>query len=297
MNCSLIDIGGNTIRLKVYKLSGDKYERLFSKKVVAGMATYIEDKKLSKKGIRKLIKVLNSLKMMHDLMQGDRLDVFATASLRNITNAGEVQSQVNMETGIEIQLISAEEETRLGFRGSRHRYNFHRGMSMDIGGGSTEITKFEDETICDMFTLSDGSLSCYSRFVPKILPKKSHFKAIDKHFKNMLPPSEFYDEKLVGVGGTVRAIGNVLQEWQGLEDNVRYDLSQIRDLKKAIADRDKDVIRTILQVAPERVHTIGPGTQILLTCMENFKLNEVFVSDLGLREGYMLDLLDKGLRG
>lgn len=97
MKYALIDIGSNSIRMNVYNKDNIRKE-VFSKKYMAGLADFVEDGKLSKKGEKKLIKVLSSQKLLLNYLPIDDVYVFASASLRNVENGEEIAKKNKKRT-------------------------------------------------------------------------------------------------------------------------------------------------------------------------------------------------------
>ncbi len=294
MNYGVIDIGSNTIRLNVYNEDRPNKE-IFSKKSVAGLASYISDGELSPRGIKKLIKVLNSHKKILNYIPVDHTYLFATASLRNVSNHKEIIKNVKRETGYDIELIPDKEEARLGYLAAGKAYDFNKGITIDIGGGSTEIVAFCKGEIADVFNLSEGSLSLFSKYIDEILPGVDEYKALNKYLDSVIVPIKKLklngDTHAIGLGGTVRAIGNILQELHGRAVNDVYSLEDVLDLQRRIVVKDSNVLRIILQVVPERIHTVTTGSVILSTIMKKYKVNTIYVSNIGLREGYLMNKL------
>ena len=291
MRYAVIDIGANTVRLQIYDLK-DKDSNpttLFSKKMVAGLVTYIEDGKLSDKGCKKLVKVLSAHLNTVKLFNVKDSFVFATASLRLVTNLKEVKKLVKNECKIDLMILSQEEEAKLGYAGIQLSCNASEGFTVDIGGGSTEIVQFKD-TVANVFlNLGFGSLSIYKNYVSLLLPNLREVKKIERFVQaNIKIHTGAQTNTIFGIGGTMRAIGNILSEFLPDNSNMRFSYNDILFLYKNLLSHNKKLFKTILQVSPERVHTITPGTIIVKNILEEFHANEVIVCNTGLRGGVLI---------
>ena len=71
----------------------------------------------------------------------------ATAAIRNAANSADIIAYLAEETGLVIELLSGEEEARLGFLGMINALDLEEGFLVDIGGGSTEISLFENGSL------------------------------------------------------------------------------------------------------------------------------------------------------
>ena len=85
MKQAIIDIGSNSIRLTLYETEGENFHILFREKIMAGLAGYVEDGKLSAEGIECACAGLLTFRSILQTLEIEHISVFATASLRNIS--------------------------------------------------------------------------------------------------------------------------------------------------------------------------------------------------------------------
>lgn len=293
MNVGVIDIGSNTIRLNIYTYEKGELKLLFGKKNTAGLVSYIQDNTLSYKGILKLIRVLKSLSKIINNVKHEKIIVFATASLRNIKNTQEVLSYVKEMLDIDIEILDQKDEARLGFNGILESIDIDHGFTVDIGGGSTEIIRFENKKIVEMFNLGHGSLSLYDQYVKGIFPTDDEIKDIQKAVKKELKDAGVNGntEVIVGIGGTIRAIGNVSQELYEMKDSAHFNTIDADNLYTSLLAQDAAAIKMVLQVKPERIHTLIPGMTIFNQLSKSLDAKKVIVSETGLREGIVFEKL------
>ena len=295
MRYAVIDIGANTVRLQVYTIKDKTPTTIFSKKMVAGLVTYIDDDgRLSEKGQKKLINVMSTHLDSVKLFNVKDCFVFATASLRSVSNIKEVKKLVKNECGIDLIVLSQEEEAKLGYIGIQLSCAADEGFTVDIGGGSTEIVQFKDKVASVFLNLSFGSLSLYKHYVNFLLPSVFESRKINKFVrKNISIRKDVNTHTIFGIGGTIRSIGNILSEYLPDTSNKRFSYNDVLLLHKKLQSHDKKLFRTILQVSPERVHTISPGVIIVKNILEEFNAKEVSVCNTGLREGVLISNLNK----
>lgn len=291
MRHAIVDIGSNTIRLIVFDVEKDykKLKKVLNKKYTAGLITYVHDDELSGKGIKKLIKTLASIKNIVKELSVDSFSPFATASLRNLANTEEVLDEVKKDLDIDIDVLEQVDEAFLGNVGIRSEINVDRGVTIDIGGASTEIVYFEEDGPREFINLSTGSLLLFRENVVGVLPKKKEIRAMEKSVIRELNSSSFSakPKRLIGIGGTIRTTGKVIADlWSNDED--RFTLNDIYKLLDLIKDKNTETIRSIIRINPARIHTLIPGIIILKTVMERIGINSIEVSDKGLREGYLI---------
>lgn len=292
MTCGVIDVGSNTIRLCIYDVVDGQIKSLFSNKTTAGLIGYVSEGKLSKKGIKKACDVLNMYKEMASHIQLKELFVFATASLRNISNTDQAVQTIQEETGIKIDILTGLEEATLDFNGAAQTMQLDKGVLVDIGGGSTEILMYADGNIQDAVSLQVGSLSLYNNYVSRLFPKNHEKEHIREKVLSQLKKVEFVKQRtfqtMVGIGGTIRAVKKLNHNILGLPKEWDTMASKnIPLLLKQFENEEKSTLKKILNSSPDRIHTLIPGTLILDTICRSLRCQEIKVSNYGVREGYL----------
>ena len=292
MTYGVIDVGSNTIRLCIYDVDGDDITSLFNNKTTAGLIGYVNDGELSKKGIKRACDVIGAYKRMAESAQVSELFVFATASLRNISNSEEAVSEIKKQTGLDVDVLSGYEEAVLDFEGAANAMHLDEGILVDIGGGSTEILIFRDGRIKDAVSLNVGSLSMYRTYVSRLFPKGSERKAIKRKVEAELKDTSFLENNkyrmMIGIGGTIRAVKKFNNyRFDMPRDNEMIPVSNMRIILDELKDEEKQILDRILRVAPDRVHTLIPGMVILDTICRYCGCEEIVMSSFGVREGYL----------
>lgn len=296
---TIVDLGSNTIRLCIYEKKEEKITSLFEKKTMAGLVNFIVNDKLSDKGITRTCDILNEYDQILRNFNIEKKDVyvFATASLRNISNSKDVLDIIKEDTGYNIELLSGEEEAILDFKGATRIVDNPTGLLVDIGGGSTEIVGYKDKEIVFAVSMPVGSLNMYVKFVKKIIPKtheREEIKAyVLDHIKQLNIKKDIYTS-ICGVGGTIRAAGklshHMLKEGKVLVSNSKaFKVSDVKEILEEINNSHKKTLKPVLQNIPDRIHTIIPGILILETISDYFQCEEIIVSKYGIREGYLYE--------
>ena len=118
MNYAVIDLGSNTIRLSIYDYCGEQITKVFSKKEVVGLASYISNKSIDIIGILKACEVLNDFKKSAaKYVEESDIHLFATAALRSISNRNETVQTIIEKTMLTPDVLEGDEEAALGFIG------------------------------------------------------------------------------------------------------------------------------------------------------------------------------------
>lgn len=291
MKQAIIDIGSNSIRLTLYETQGQSFKILFREKVMAGLAGYVEDGRLSAEGIECACAGLLNFRSILQTLEIEYIRVFATASLRNISNTEQALSVIRAATGYSVEVLTGEDEALFGYAGAMQDLHLTSGAFLDIGGASTEIVTFDRGTPVDYASFPIGSLSLYRRCVKKILPGEGSLGRLRQVIGDTIDVSEgALDPRslLVGVGGTARAVLKLAQHYYGgSEECHSMTAEQLDGLCAFLCSGKKQVSDLILRLEPERIHTLVPGTLILRHVFHLFGAQQLVISKYGVREGYL----------
>lgn len=288
---SIVDLGSNTVRLSVYKFDGTA-KLLFTRKVNLGLAAYVEEGVLSEKGIRLASEVLCNFQSMLFNLNLKAPSVFATASLRNIENTGEAIQKIHQSTGIQVEILSGEEEALMGFAGASMDVSVKNGVMVDIGGGSAEIVLFTNHSILRAESIPTGSLNLIPKSSKALFPDKAEFKRIRKivtsELEKRFSGQDFKYPVLVGVGGTIRATLRLYHDlYQIPTDCVAFEAKKVKHMIKYLISDEARALDLLLRTSPERVKTLVYGMTVLWAILQRFQCETINVSMLGVREGYL----------
>ena len=291
MKQAVIDIGSNSIRLTLYETEGQSFHILFREKIMAGLAGYVEEGKLSAEGIECACKGLLTFRGILRTLEIARISVFATASLRNISNTEQALTIIRAATGYSVEVISGEQEALFGYAGAMKELRLSSGAFLDIGGASTEIVTFEESLPVDFASFSIGSLSLYRRCVKKILPGEGSLRHLRQEISRTIDVSEGAlapRPLIVGVGGTARAALKLARHYYKMSDDCRsMTAEQLDGLCRFLCGGKKAASDLILRLEAERIHTLVPGLLILQHVFHLFGAQQLIISNYGVREGYL----------
>ncbi len=298
MKQALIDIGSNSMRLTLYDLEGGKFRVLFKQKYMAGLAGYIENGRLTDEGIQRACSGLWEFHTTLSSLGITNTRVFATASLRNISNSREALYTIEGATGYVIEVISGRDEAAYGYAGALIGLDIARGSFVDIGGASTEVVEYSDGKMLNSASFEVGSLSLFKSCVKKILPGLGSLDRIEQMLREKIDEDPLFQfskySPLVCTGGTSRAVFKVGRQFLGLpRDCTTMSREQLDALCQFFHDGGIPTRDLILRIEPERIHTLIPGAMILQHIAHLFDADELIVSKYGVREGYLCQNLLK----
>ena len=150
MRLGVLDVGSNTVHLLVVDAHrGAHPTPMSSEKSVLRLAEQLTGGgTLSKQGADSLVKAVADGKASATQFGCEDLMAFATSAVREAGNSAAVLDRVRKETGIDLQVLSGEDEARYTFLAVRrwHGWSAGRLLNLDIGGGSLEIAVGRDES-------------------------------------------------------------------------------------------------------------------------------------------------------
>lgn len=301
-NYAVVDLGSNSIRLVVYEVKNARkppytsrdFKSLINDKVMAGLSAYVVNGAFSDEGVKRAVAVLKGHAKRAQNFDCKRIDVFATAVVRNASNSAEAVDAIEKGTGLSISLLSAREEAHLGFIGASCDCAIEHGTLVDIGGGSTELTRIENGRDSDNRSMGQGSLSSYTEFVRAILPTAAEMDTITKAFCTRLreiPDLTVYrSDVLYGIGGSVRAAAKM--HARIFRENVRPKFMTAEGIHEILrlCRTDPDAFaHEALKASAERIHTLTPGCLIVDALMHRTGAELLKICKYGVREGYLIE--------
>lgn len=286
----ILDIGSNNIKLNVYSLEEGQVKVMFSKKKTLGLVFYVEKGKLTKEGVTKLVTTLKEMKNILDRLQIEDYHFFATASLRNIKNSDDILEIVADQVGIDVDLLSGEEEGELSFFGSISTIKKDDGILIDLGGGSVEMVLFKQGKITEKRSIPVGSLKMYNEYVSGLIPTPEESDMIRKRIFKELEKTGLKERVIFmcGVGGSLRAIKKLLSDLNLKNGNGDLlDVELLKRLEGELTGNDKQTYHKILHTKPSRIHTLVPALLITDVIISYFGCKELQISEFSIREGYL----------
>lgn len=214
----VIDLGSNSVRLVVYETKREDaakpFRTLVDEKKMAGLAAYVTDGALSSAGIARAVTVLSDLLKLADNLNCARVDIFATAVLRNCANSEAATAAIETAINHRVRVLSAREEAHLGFVGASIGTPLAAGTLIDVGGGSTELTALASDGDHAGISIPFGCVLAYANYVRCVIPTPAECRTIADAFRKelqALPNLEGYrSERLYGIGGSVRALAKMV---------------------------------------------------------------------------------------
>jgi exopolyphosphatase/guanosine-5'-triphosphate,3'-diphosphate pyrophosphatase len=285
MKLGAIDVGSNAMRVLVGEVTKPigvwHYSKIAYLRLPVRLGEEVFDKgKISDEKIEKFIEGMRIFKNYLDFYGVSDYRAVATSAMRDSSNAKKIIQRVKKETGITLEVITGKEEAELVYLTFQLipdlKMNY---VLIDVGGGSTEITLFQDNKVHAAKSFQIGSV----RLMKNKVSKKSWNEVNEWLATEILP---FKPARVFGSGGTINSVHKVL----GKQDKVPVELSEMKTLKDKLEPLSIEERIYQFKIKPDRADVIGPAMEIYIKMMQSLGLDQIYVPKMGLSDGMMLDL-------
>ncbi|MGH0033065.1 MAG: histidine phosphatase family protein [Myxococcota bacterium] len=232
----------------------------------------------------------------------------ATAALREAGNGRKIADSLGKALGEPIRILSGKEEARLIFRAFRRRLNLSDApvLGLDLGGGSLELAVGSGRAIDFEASLPLGAVRLHAAHVHHDPMTREEADAVREHVQKKLARHRKtlrgHDPvRAVAAGGTVRALARVAQERRArrersAEPAPHLPLGELRELEELLIASSHEERLAMRGMRKRRADLVATGAIVLTTLADTLGLDAFTVCDWGLREGLLLDALERGFR-
>lgn len=284
---AVIDIGSNSVRLVLFRLEGRALFPVFNEKTMAGLGRRAgETGRLNPDGVESAVRTLKRFRSLLDAKNIEVRHAVATAAVRTCEDGPAFVERVREECGIEIRVLTGEEEGRLAAAGVVAGIGDCQGVAGDLGGSSLELTRIDGRSLGPALSLPLGPLAVLADDGTDAREIKP---AIDEVLESAAPVFEGSGPVFYAVGGAWRAFAHLAMAGEGHPLNVlhEYALSREDVFKYAdfAASQSEPSLATTPGVSSKRSGTLPYAAQLLKRVVKRGNFKSVVFSANGLREG------------
>jgi exopolyphosphatase/guanosine-5'-triphosphate,3'-diphosphate pyrophosphatase len=299
---AIVDIGSNTMRLVIYlRDKSGRLKEIENVKAVARLRNYLsEDGFLVDRGIDELINTLQSFQEVTRHHQLEEVKCVATATVRQAKNQQHILHRVEEETDFSMRILSEYEEAYFGYLAVVNSTPFESGITIDIGGGSTELTYFEDRKLKHFHSFPFGALSLKKQFVKDDTPTDGELNALRAFLKEKFASLDWIvnmELPIIGIGGSARNMVQIHQEQIGypLAGVHQYIMSdqEIKNVNSFLQSLTYSDLQRVEGLAKDRADIIIPAVEVFKCLMDIVKTDMFALSRKGLRDGVFFEELTK----
>lgn len=300
---AIIDIGSNSIKFFVGELAADRtITTVLDTNDIARLGEGLDKTGLiSPEAMERNVAAVAAFRAKAEELGADQVVAVGTMALRNAKNSGEFVEKVKAACGVEVQIIPGEEEARLSYLAILSGLPLQGGdlVVFDTGGGSTEFIFGHGTEVTKRFSVNLGAVRITENYLKSdpVTPDEvaAALAQIDKEFAQA--GVEGSPAQLVGMGGTVTSMGAVKHKMAKYDPDVIQGSALTRgDIKAQIDEYSAKTIeerRSITGLQPKRADVILAGACILDVITRRLGVDQLTISDRGLRHGLAYDLFQK----
>ena len=285
MKFGAIDIGTNAARLLIGEVCNEGNHSFVKKisytRIPLRLGEQVFDNGIiSDDKITEFVKTMKAFKLISEMFHVVELRACATSAMREAKNGKKVVSKILAETGIGIEVISGDEEARLIF-GTFFLLDFDKTspfLVIDVGGGSTEISVFEDGTRVASKSFELGTL--------RLLKGKTDSK-IWKELKFWLEKNvdSKMEHKIFATGGNINKVHKMVGS-----NTSEIQTRKVTKLRKELEKMTLEAREDVFQLKPDRADVIVPACEIFEFILKELNVKNFFVPKIGLSDGMIYDL-------
>ena len=290
MRLAAIDIGSNASRLLIDEvLPGPEGKVEFVKMTLVRVPLRLgfdvfEKGIITEKKAVNLIKTIEAYKILLDVYEVDEYIACATSAMRDATNAEEIIEKVKQQTGVDIKVITGEEEATYIYENhiAENLSVQETYLYIDVGGGSTELTFFSDGVLVAKESFNIGTIRLLKNQV-----QEETWNLMKDYIRDKV--KRFHHITCIGSGGNINKIFTLSKRKEG--KFLTVDL--LRDYYKEFSSLSVSQRMVLYKLREDRADVIVPALLIFLNIMRWADAQEIHVPKIGLADGLIHNLYEK----
>lgn len=290
MRLAAIDIGSNAARLLITDvISGPQGVGEFIKTVLVRVPLRLgfdvfDKGEISSAKVEKIIKTIKAYKLLLDVYEVKHLKACATSAMRDAANANDIIKKVKTETGIEIEIISGDQEASFIYENhiAENMTTEASYLYVDVGGGSTELTFFSDGKLIFKKSFNIGTI--------RLLKNQVEEATWDEMKEFIISKTKGYHHvTAIGSGGNINKVFSISKRKEGKP----LTLDLLRDYYKEFSNLSMSQRISLYKLREDRADVIVPALLIYINIMRWAAAEEIFVPKIGLADGLIHTLYEE----
>ena len=290
MKLAAIDIGSNAARLLIADViqspqNTTEFIKAALVRVPLRLGFDVFDKgEISAGKVEKIIKTIKAYKLLLDVYEVKHLKACATSAMRDAANSADIIKKVKEETGIEIHIISGQEEASLIYENhiAENMAKDESYLYIDVGGGSTELTFFSDNKLVFKESFNIGTIR---------LLKNQVVEATWDEMKECIRTKTkgYHHVTAIGSGGNINKVFSLSKRKEGKP----LTLELLRDYYKEFSNLSMDQRISLHKLREDRADVIVPALLIYINVLRWADTEEIYVPKIGLADGLIHNLYEE----
>jgi len=290
LRLAAIDIGSNAARLLISDVvesesKRPEFNKLNLVRVPLRLGFDVFDKTaISPEKTEMFVKTMQSYRYLMDVYKVEHYIACATSAMRDAQNSTEILKRVKDETGLEIKVISGDEEASAIYENhaAENLDKDHSYLYIDVGGGSTELNFFSDNQLLYKRSFNIGTI--------RLLKNQVEENQWDE-LKNFIKEKTKGLKKLtaIGTGGNINKVFSLSKR----KDGKPLTLDLLKDYYKEISSFPVPERMRLYNLREDRADVIVPALQIYINAMRWADADEIYIPKIGLADGLIKALYEE----
>ncbi len=298
----VVDIGSNSVRMVIYERCGAAATPVFNEKILAGLGRDLAvTGKLYPQGAAQTFKALTRFKALAKAHNLKSLSAVATAAMREADDGPNFVARVKTEIGIEIKVLSGEDEARMSAYGVIAGDSRARGVVADLGGASLELVRVDDRVVSNGKTLPLGPFVVSPQMITGgDYDAAALSQSVADGLAGAAADFNVEGETLYLVGGAWRNLALISNKRQAYPLPILNGFSMTPQAAMALCDWASLEAASDLMAWPSlsagRARTLPYSAIVLKTLIEKLSPKRIVISPTGLREGFIYQNLPEAVK-
>jgi exopolyphosphatase / guanosine-5'-triphosphate,3'-diphosphate pyrophosphatase len=305
LRVAAIDIGTNSVHMVIVEVTDQLAFRILgSEKDLTNLGSAaLVHHKLTRRAMVHTYQILSRYTQIARKLDCDVIRAYATSAVRECANGGDFVQLLKLELGLDIRVISAQEEARLIYLAVRQAVDLgdQPTLIVDIGGGSAEIIVGTAEKPLLLQSRKLGASRLTQQFVLSDPISKRNLKDLEKHIDETLKPllaqaKSMGIQRVIGTSGTMENVAAMCHAQYGEKDSrhrlltlmSHEDFAEVYKRLRRLPVEDR---RELPGLDPGRADQIVAGATVVNYLFENLGIESVEVCDRAMREGMIIDYM------
>lgn len=290
MKLAAIDIGSNAARLLITEVIDEdggkpQFNKINLIRVPLRLGFDVFERgEISAQKQDMIMQTMKAYKHLLTVYEIKHLKVCATSAMRDAANGDEIIRNVKAETGIDIKIITGDEEAAYIYENhvAENLDKEHSYLYIDVGGGSTELTFFSDGSLKYRESFNIGTIRLLKGQVEESAwdEMKDHLKMNTKSALPMIA---------IGSGGNINKVFSLSKKKEGKP----LQLELLKDYYKELSSFNLEERMRHYKMREDRADVIVPALHIYINVMRWAEINEIYVPKIGLADGLVQSLYEE----
>jgi exopolyphosphatase/guanosine-5'-triphosphate,3'-diphosphate pyrophosphatase len=293
---AVVDLGSTAVRILLARLTPAARFRILAQERVPTRLGGGTPGTLPRPAIDATLRAVHRFFRRHtEPGRGPRIVAVATSAVRDAGNRERLLAPLRYQEGIEVQVLSARDEARLGVDAALESLPVRNALVADLGGSSLQLSRVRHRRVVATASVPLGAVRTTRRFLHHDPPLPRELQALRDEVRARLRealPLAARDEVAVGLGGTVRTLASIHVKTHRDERQNRHGLrlrqSDVTAIRERLEGASPRARRKIRGLKAERVDIILAGAVVIEEVLVFGGYHELVVCTRGVRDGLLL---------